>query len=151
MSTYQSNNHGCVGVLHALAVPDGLMQEVALDFVGPLPKSQGFDMLLTITNCLSGYTRLIPSLAADTAKDIAEFLHEGWHRFFGPPTRIVSDRDKLFTSHFWRAYHNLMCCGKLVGSAVQRDLWNEIALEPHWFRVQTERIKRCNLQAKKDY
>ncbi|SGY58011.1 BQ5605_C006g04330 [Microbotryum silenes-dioicae] len=28
---------------------------------------------------------------------------------------------------------------------------HEIALEPHWFRVQTERIKRCNLQAKKDY
>ncbi|SGY17323.1 BQ5605_C015g07747 [Microbotryum silenes-dioicae] len=27
----------------------------------------------------------------------------------------------------------------------------EIALEPHWFRVQTERIKRCNSQAKKDY
>ncbi|SGY17245.1 BQ5605_C015g07720 [Microbotryum silenes-dioicae] len=84
------------------------MQEVALDFVGPLPKSQGFDMLLTITDRLSGYTRLIPSLAADTAKDIAERFHEGWHRFFGPPTRIVSDRDKLFTSHFWRAYHNLM-------------------------------------------
>ncbi|SGY57170.1 BQ5605_C006g04232 [Microbotryum silenes-dioicae] len=99
---------GALGVLHALAVPDGLMQEVALDFVGPLPKSQGFDMLLTITDRLSGYTRLIPSLAADTAKDIAERFHEGWHRFFGPPTRIVSDRDKLFTSHFWRAYHNLM-------------------------------------------
>ncbi|SGY95245.1 BQ5605_C036g11481 [Microbotryum silenes-dioicae] len=99
---------GALGVSHALAVPDGLMQEVALDFVGPLPKSQGFDMLLTITDRLSGYTRLIPSLAADTAKDIAERFHEGWHRFFGPPTRIVSDRDKLFTSHFWRAYHNLM-------------------------------------------
>ncbi|SGY12319.1 BQ5605_C011g06465 [Microbotryum silenes-dioicae] len=99
---------GALGVSHALAVLDGLMQEVALDFVGPLPKSQGFDMLLTITDCLSGYTRLIPSLAADTAKDIAEHFHEGWHRFFGPPTRIVSDRDKLFTLHFWRAYHNLM-------------------------------------------
>ncbi|SGY11742.1 BQ5605_C011g06257 [Microbotryum silenes-dioicae] len=94
---------GALGVLHALAVPNGLMQEVALNFVGPLPKSQGFDMLLTITDCLSGYTRLIPSLAADTAKDIAKRFHEGWHRFFGPPTRIVSDRDKLFTSHFWRA------------------------------------------------
>ncbi|SGZ15916.1 BQ5605_C029g10711 [Microbotryum silenes-dioicae] len=65
-------------------------------------------MLLTITDRLLGYTRLIPSLAADTTKDIAERFHEGWHRFFGPPTRIVSDRDKLFTSHFWRAYHNLM-------------------------------------------
>ncbi|SGZ04943.1 BQ5605_C032g11099 [Microbotryum silenes-dioicae] len=28
---------------------------------------------------------------------------------------------------------------------------HEIALEPHWFRVQTKRIKRCNSQAKKDY
>ncbi|SGY77729.1 BQ5605_C005g03709 [Microbotryum silenes-dioicae] len=65
-------------------------------------------MLLTITDRLLGYTPLIPSLAADTAKDIAERFHEGWHRFFGPPTRIVSNRDKLFTSHFWRAYHNLM-------------------------------------------
>ncbi|SGY86371.1 BQ5605_C009g05813 [Microbotryum silenes-dioicae] len=99
---------GALGVSHALAVQDGLMQEVALDFVGPLPKSQGFDMLLTITDHLLGYTRLIPSLAVDTAKDIAERFHEGWHRFFGPPTRIVFDWDKLFTSHFWRAYHNLM-------------------------------------------
>ncbi|SGY11812.1 BQ5605_C011g06279 [Microbotryum silenes-dioicae] len=28
---------------------------------------------------------------------------------------------------------------------------HKIALEPRWFRVQTERIKRCNSQAKKDY
>ncbi|SGY22653.1 BQ5605_C019g08836 [Microbotryum silenes-dioicae] len=34
---------------------------------------------------------------------------------------------------------------------VQRIERHEIALEPHWFRVQTERIKRCNSQAKKDY
>ncbi|SCV67089.1 BQ2448_5735 [Microbotryum intermedium] len=65
-------------------------------------------MLLTIADRLSGYTCLLPSRAADTAKDVAERFHEGWHRFFGPPTRLVSDRNKLFTSHFWRAYHNLM-------------------------------------------
>ncbi|SCV68078.1 BQ2448_199 [Microbotryum intermedium] len=99
---------GAVGTSHGLSVPNEPMKEVALDFVGPLPKSQGFDMLLTITDCLSGYTRLLPSRAANTAKDVAERFHEGWHRFFGPPTRLVSDRDKLFTSHFWRAYHNLM-------------------------------------------
>ncbi|SCV73794.1 BQ2448_6224 [Microbotryum intermedium] len=99
---------GAVGTSHGLSVPNEPMKEVALDFVGPLPKSQGFDMLLTITNHLSGYTRLLPSRAADTAKDVAERFHEGWHRFFRPPTRLVSDRDKLFTSHFWRAYHNLM-------------------------------------------
>ncbi|SCV74548.1 BQ2448_7577 [Microbotryum intermedium] len=99
---------GAVGTSHGLSVPNKPMKEVALDFVGPLPKSQGFDMLLTITNRLSGYTRLLPSRAADTAKDVAKHFHEGWHCFFGPPTCLVSDRDKLFTSHFWRAYHNLM-------------------------------------------
>ncbi|SCV73215.1 BQ2448_7140 [Microbotryum intermedium] len=99
---------GAVGTSHGLSVPNEPMKEVALDFVGPLPKSQGFDMLLTITNRLSGYTRLLPSRAANTAKDVAKRFHEGWHRFFGPPTCLVSDRDKLFTSHFWRAYHNLM-------------------------------------------
>ncbi|SCV73057.1 BQ2448_6982 [Microbotryum intermedium] len=99
---------GAVGTSHGLSVPNKPMKEVALDFVGPLPKSQGFDMLLTITDRLSGYMRLLPSRAADTAKDVAGRFHEGWHRFFGPPTRLVSDRDKLFTSHFWRTYHNLM-------------------------------------------
>ncbi|SGY62834.1 BQ5605_C007g04742 [Microbotryum silenes-dioicae] len=102
------------GVSHALGVPNEPMQEVALDFVGPLPKSQGFDMLLTIADRLSGYTRLIPSRAADTAKDVAERFHEGWHRFFSPPIRMVSDRDKLFTSErtnktviqAWRAMVN---------------------------------------------
>ncbi|SCV72358.1 BQ2448_3895 [Microbotryum intermedium] len=99
---------GAVGTSHGLSVPNEPMKEVALDFVGPLPKSQGFDMLLTITNCLSGYMRLLPSRATDTAKDVAKCFHEGWHRFFRPPTCLVSDRDKLFTSHFWWAYHNLM-------------------------------------------
>ncbi|SGY12799.1 BQ5605_C011g06608 [Microbotryum silenes-dioicae] len=78
-------------VSHALGVPNEPMQEVALDSVGPLPKSQGFDMFLTITDRLSGYTRLIPSRAADTAKDVAERFHKGWHRFFGPPICMVSD------------------------------------------------------------
>ncbi|SGY12016.1 BQ5605_C011g06359 [Microbotryum silenes-dioicae] len=27
----------------------------------------------------------------------------------------------------------------------------DVYMKPHWFRVQTERIKRCNSQAKKDY
>lgn len=49
------------GKLHPLPVPPRPFTDVALDFVGPLPLSEGHDMLLTVTDRLTGYTRLIPS------------------------------------------------------------------------------------------
>ncbi|SGY58090.1 BQ5605_C006g04339 [Microbotryum silenes-dioicae] len=39
----------------------------------------------------------------------------------------------------------------IISVRTRRAFQAKIALEPHWFRVQTERIKRCNSQAKKDY
>ncbi|SCZ91567.1 BZ3500_MvSof-1268-A1-R1_Chr1-2g01494 [Microbotryum saponariae] len=81
------------------------MTDIAVDFVGPLPTNKGFDRVLTITDRLSGYVHLIPAREADTAADVANHFHEGWHHFFGLPQRIVSDRDKLFTSKFWSALH----------------------------------------------
>ncbi|SGZ33170.1 BQ5605_C041g11939 [Microbotryum silenes-dioicae] len=95
------------GKLHSLPVPTRPMADIAIDFVGPLPANKGFDRVLTITDRLSGYIRLLPARKADTAAEVAARFHEGER--------------------------------------------HEIALEPHWFRVQTERIKRCNSQAKKDY
>jgi transposase InsO family protein len=93
------------GELHSLPIPSRAFEDVALDFVGPFPTSGGFDMLLTVTCRLTGYTRLIPSMASDTAAAAADRLFEGWYRLFGLPARLVSDRDKLFVGKFWRALH----------------------------------------------
>ncbi|SGY96055.1 BQ5605_C036g11538 [Microbotryum silenes-dioicae] len=81
------------------------MADIAIDFVGPLPANKGFDRVLTITDRLLGYVRLLPAREADTAAEVAARFHEGWHRLFGLPQSIVSDRDKLFTSKFWTALH----------------------------------------------
>ena len=43
-----------------------------------------------------------------TAKDIAELFHCTWYRQFGLPRTIVSDRDKLFLSKFWKELHRLL-------------------------------------------
>ncbi|SCZ98083.1 BZ3500_MvSof-1268-A1-R1_Chr3-3g06562 [Microbotryum saponariae] len=57
----------------------------------------------------------------------------------------------------WRGRETLICFSGFSLSSTKMSLsrrgveTHEIALEPHWFRVQTERIKRCNSQAKKDY
>ncbi|SGZ27798.1 BQ5605_C026g10191 [Microbotryum silenes-dioicae] len=93
------------GKLHSLPVPTRPMADIAINFVGPLPANKGFDRVLTITDRLSGYVRLLPARKADTAAEVAARFHEGWHRLFGLPQSIVSDRDKLFTSKFWTALH----------------------------------------------
>ncbi|GAA5908929.1 hypothetical protein JCM5296_006825, partial [Sporobolomyces johnsonii] len=93
------------GELHPLPVPLKAFSDVALDFVGPLPVSEGYDMLLTMTDRLTGYSRLLPCRSKDGAKEIAERVFRGWYCLFGLPERLVSDRDKLFTSKFWRALH----------------------------------------------
>ncbi|KAK4702014.1 hypothetical protein P7C70_g4211, partial [Phenoliferia sp. Uapishka_3] len=96
------------GELHSLPVPKEMFTDISLDFVGPLPLSGGFDMLMTVTCRLTGYARLIPCMTTDGARKCAERLYEGWHRFFGIPERMVSDRDKLFVSEFWRGLYRRM-------------------------------------------
>ncbi|GAA5882917.1 hypothetical protein JCM3774_000947 [Rhodotorula dairenensis] len=93
------------GKLHPLPVPPRPFSDIALDFVGPLPKSGGMDLMLTITDRLTGYTRVVGCRVADGAREIAERVFEGWFTLFGLPERMVSDRDKLFTSRFWEALH----------------------------------------------
>lgn len=93
------------GKLHSLPVPPRPFSDIAIDFVGPLPKSEGMDMLMTVTDRLTGYTRVLGCSAKDGAKDIAKRMLAGWISLFGLPERVVSDRDKIFTSKFWGALH----------------------------------------------
>ncbi|GAA5826826.1 hypothetical protein JCM3770_005418 [Rhodotorula araucariae] len=88
---------GRAGKLHPLPVPPRPFSDVALDFVGPLPLSEGKDMLLTVSDRLTGYVRILPSRANDGAKNIADVVFRGWVTLFELPERLVSDHvDVLF-------------------------------------------------------
>lgn len=52
--------------------------------------------MLTITDCLTGYTRVASRRTTDSAIEIAEQVFEGWFTLFGLPVCMASDRDKLF-------------------------------------------------------
>ncbi|SGY11864.1 BQ5605_C011g06299 [Microbotryum silenes-dioicae] len=106
--TMKMHGTGFAGRIHNLNVPDRPMREVGLDFVGPLIPSNGNDALLTVTDRLSGYVRIIPCRTTDDATTTADRFFDGWHQYFGMPRVLVSDRDKLFTSEFWRAYTGRM-------------------------------------------
>lgn len=95
------------GPLHPLPVPEERCSSIAMDFVGPLPLSDGYDMILTITDRMGADVRFVPCNSTDTAKDIAALFFTHWYCENGLPTDIVTDRDKLFTSTFWRTFTKL--------------------------------------------
>jgi hypothetical protein len=68
--------------------------DIAIDFVGPLKSLGHYNMILTCTCQLSGFTRLIPTLQTDTAEKTASCFFAGWLSLFGAPHSIISDRDK---------------------------------------------------------
>jgi hypothetical protein len=98
----KSSTQAPAGLLHSMPIPHDRFSEIAIDFVGPLPKSKGFDMLAVITDRLTNYVKIEPTYQTATAPDIAELVHRSWYRQFGIPSAITSDRDKVFTSNFWK-------------------------------------------------
>ena len=96
-----------VGPLHPLPIPDKRCDSIAMDFIGPLPRDDGFDCILTITDRLGSDIRIIPTTCNLTAQGLADLFFRHWYCENGLPLEIISDRDKLFLSHFWQALHTL--------------------------------------------
>jgi len=78
-----------------------------MDFVGDLPEEEGYNMILTITDRLGADIRLIPTTKDASAVDVARLFYEHWYCENGLPLEIVSDRDKVFRSTFWRTLQDL--------------------------------------------
>src|SRR5580704_10048423 len=98
----KSSTQAPAGLLHPMPIPSKRFSEIAMDFVGPLPKSKGYDMILVITDRLTNYVKIEPTYTTATAVQTAELVYKSWCRQFGIPTAITCDRDKLFTSKFWK-------------------------------------------------
>jgi len=86
---------------------DSRCDSIALDFIGPLPKDNGYDCILTITDRLGADIRIIPTTCSLTVEKLAKLFFDEWYCENGLPSDIVSDHDKLFMSRFWKALHKL--------------------------------------------
>ena len=96
------------GLLHSLPIPIRPWTSIAMDFVGPFPRSGGFDYLWVIVCRLTSMVHLIPMKTTDTADELAGMYVREVVRLHGLPESIVSDRDSKFTSRFWKELHRLL-------------------------------------------
>ena len=74
---------------------------VAMDLITQLPLSNGHDAILTIMDqgC-SQAAAFLPCSMTITGEGIAKLYLQHLFPWFGVPTKMISDRDPCFTSHF---------------------------------------------------
>ena len=96
-----------IGPLHPLAVPEQRGDSVAINFIGPLPEDNGFNSIITFMDRLNSDLQIVPSTTSLSAEGLADIFFDRWYCKNGLPLEIISDRDKLFMSKFWKQLHKL--------------------------------------------
>jgi hypothetical protein len=75
----------------------------SMDFIDGLPPSRKFNCILVVVDKLTKFAHFIPLRHPYTAVKVAEVLLDNVYKLHGLPQFLVSDRDPVFTSHFWQA------------------------------------------------
>jgi transposase InsO family protein len=98
----KSSNELPAGLLKPLPVPERVWDSVGVDFVGPLPTSNGgYNYILVLIDRFSKMMKLRACKQTITAVQTGRLLLDMMLDVGRLPTSIVSDRDVRFTSAAW--------------------------------------------------
>ncbi|CAM8895695.1 unnamed protein product [Rhodiola kirilowii] len=86
-----------------------------MDFIEGLLKSEGNSVILVVVDRLSKYAHFIPLSHPYTVTSVADAFIKEVVRLHGIPEVIITDRDRVFLSHFWQHLF------KGLGTALRRS------------------------------
>lgn len=107
-------------------------EDISMDFIKSLPKSEEKDVILVVVDRLTKYTHFLSLQHSSMVKEVARAFLASVYRLHGCPKSIVSDGDKTFTSQFWTELFTLMSTKLHMSTAYHPQIDG-----------QTERLNRC--------
>jgi transposase InsO family protein len=119
-------------LLSPLPIPSGSWQDVSMDFIEGLPLSDGCSVILVVVDKFTKYGHFFPLKHPFTATTIAHTFLNNVVKLHGLPNSVVLDRNKVFTSTFW----------KTLFSALNIDLKMSSAYHPQT-NGKTEQVNQC--------
>ena len=99
----KAKNQKPYGLIQPIDPPKDKWSVLTMDFIEPLPKTRnGHTSILNICDKLTKTLHTIPLPEHYNAVYVAEQFMKTIYRHYGLPTKIISDRDKVFMSRFWK-------------------------------------------------
>ena len=92
------------GELHPLEIPQGLWQEISIDIIVPLPKSNRMDTIVVIVDRFMKMIRLKATMTNVSLEGIAKIYRDDIWKLHGIPRKILSDRGPQFASKFMEEF-----------------------------------------------
>ena len=131
------------GLLSPLPVPHQAWHTISMDFISGLPQSSQFNCILVVIDKFSKYGHFIPLRHPFNAQKVAEVFLDNVYKLHGMPKYIISDRDPIFTSQFWK-----MLIAR-TGTQLNMSTANHPETDGHTERVnqQVECYLRCFISA----
>jgi hypothetical protein len=97
------------GLLQPLKIPEWKWEEIGMDFIVGLPRTQtGYDLIWVMVDRLTKVTHFIPIKMTYFGATLAELYMSRIVRLHRVPMKIVSNQGSQFTSKFWEKLHESM-------------------------------------------
>lgn len=101
----KSTNKKPMGPLMPLPIPGAIWEDISMDLITHLPRVNGKTVIFVVVDRFSKFCHLGPLPTYFSATSVFELFVQMVVKLHGIPKTIVSDRDKVFTSKFWKASH----------------------------------------------
>jgi len=103
------SHQATMGLMQPLPIPDRPWQQVSMDLITQLPRSQsGNDAIVVFVDKLTKMVHYAATKTTVTAPQLADIFMREVVRLHGVPESILSDRDPRFTANFWNALWKLL-------------------------------------------
>lgn len=121
------------GLLNPLEIHDMAWTHISMDFVEGLPKSRGKEVILVVVvDRFTKYAHFLSLSHPYSVQQVVQVFIDSIFKLHGMSIAIVTDRDRIFTSHLFQEIFRMMKVSLRLSSAYHPQTDG-----------QTERVNQC--------